>query len=193
LSRDDFIERSFNKSKSWGSKNVVEGSLKKFDAFCLDIYHKQSSELLQELRMSTGDELYHFLQDFINYMDKQGLKPKSIRTYFGFIKSYLRSQGIKTYHDDLKDLVRFPENIKEIPAPLTKENIRILLDGSKPDRKALYLTLISSGMRIGEALSLRKKNFDFTKDPVKITIPGKFTKTKQTRETYVSREAKMKY
>jgi hypothetical protein len=37
---------------------------------------------------------------------------------------------------------------------------------------------------------LRKKNFDFTKDPVKITIPGKFTKTKQTRETYVSREAK---
>jgi hypothetical protein len=45
-------------------------------------------------------------------------------------------------------------------------------------------------MRVGECLNLRKRDFDFTKDPVLVTIPAKFTKTKQARQTYVSREAK---
>ena len=52
------------------------------------------------------------------------------------------------------------------------------------------MTLLSSGMRIGEAVSLRKTDFDLSLDPLQITIQGKFTKTKQTRQTYVSSEAR---
>jgi integrase len=45
-------------------------------------------------------------------------------------------------------------------------------------------------MRLGEALSLRKKDFDFTKEPTMVSIQASFTKTREARETYISSEAK---
>jgi len=44
-------------------------------------------------------------------------------------------------------------------------------------------------MRIGEAVQLRKKDFDLTKKRIKITIPAIITKTKTGRTTFVSKEA----
>ena len=190
ITRDEFKERMFLKSNSIGSKSVLECSLTNFDEFCKKEYDTTADDIINKLRDNQGDELYHFLQDFINYMVKKNLSASSVRTYFSFIRTFLRSQGIKIHSEDIKDLIRFPTRIKDLLEPLTKEQIRILLDYSKPDRKALYLTLLSSGMRIGEALALRKKDFVLSTDPVKIRIPGIYTKTKQTRETFISSEAK---
>jgi len=144
--------------------------------------------IITDLKKNPSDRLYIFLNNFVGFMDNKS--PKTIRTYFGWVRSYLRCQGIKTDLDDLKDFVSFPTQIIERRKALTKEIIRKLLDNSKEQRKALYLTLLSSGMRVGEALALRKRDFDFTKDPVVISIPARNTKTKQGRETFISREAK---
>lgn len=190
LTREEFVEKFYNKSKSSGSKNVLLSSLKLFDSFCLKVYGDDSERLLDELRDDTSDALYHFLQDFIHYMGEKNLKPKSIASYFSTLRTYLRSQGIKISSDDVKDLISLPSIIQELRVPLTKDHLKLLLDYSKPDRKALYLTLLSSGMRIGEALSLRKSDFDLSSNPILITIQGRFTKTKQTRQTYISSEAK---
>jgi len=169
---------------------VLIAVLRAFDNFSSEVYGETSEKLLEKLRGDLGDALYNFLQDFINYMENKSLKPKTIASYFSTLRTYLRSQGIKISSDDVKDLIRLPEIIQELREPLTKEHLRLLLDYSKPERKALYLTLLSSGMRIGESLSLKKSDFDLTSEPVKITIPGRFTKTKQTRQTYISSEAK---
>lgn len=190
LTKEEFIEREFNKSKSVGSKSVVKSTLINFEEFCKKVYGMDSQIMLVELQKNQGDELYHFLQDFINFLAKKGLKGKTIRTYFSFLRTFLRTQGIKIYSEEVKGLIQFPTDIKEMPEPLTKNQIKILLDNSKEDRKALYLTLLSSGMRVSEALSLRKKDFDLSVNPVRIVIPGKNTKTKQTRETFISSEAK---
>ena len=123
-------------------------------------------------------------------MENKKLKPKTIASYFSTLCTFFRSQGLKTNPDDVRDLIRLPEIIQEIREPLTKEHLKLLLDYSKPDRKALYLTLLSSGMRIGEALSLRKIDFNLLSETIQITIPGRFTKTKQTHQTYISSEAK---
>ena len=56
--------------------------------------------------------------------------------------------------------------------------------------KALYLTLASSGMRIGEALRLQPEDLDLESDPVKVNIRGEYTKTGNKRVTFISREAK---
>ncbi|MEX0854679.1 MAG: tyrosine-type recombinase/integrase [Nitrosopumilaceae archaeon] len=190
LSREEFTNRAFQKSKSIGSKAVVESSLINFEEFCKNEYGQEQEKLLFQLKENQGDELYHFLQDFINFMSEKGLKSATIRAYFSFIRSYFRSQGIKVHSEDVKDLITFPVQVKEMLEPLSTEQVRILLDNSKPDRKALYLTLTSSGMRVSEALSLRKKDFDFSQDPVVLRIQGIHTKTKQTRETFCSSEAK---
>ena len=191
LTREEFVEKFYSKSKSSGSKSVLLSVLNNFDDFCHKVYQNDSEKLLEELRGDMGDALYNFLQDFINYMEEKNLKPKSIASYFSTLRTFLRSQGIKISSDDVKDLIRLPQIIQELREPLTKEHLRLLLDYSKPDRKALYLTLLSSGMRIGEAISLRKNDFDLSSDPIQITIPGRFTKTKQTRQTYISSEAKV--
>lgn len=156
----------------------------------MEVYGSDSENILKELRGDMGDALYNFLQDFINYLEEVKLKPKTIASYFSTLRTYLRSQGIKISSDDIKDLISLPIIVQELRVPLTKEHLKLLLDYSKPERKALYLTLLSSGMRIGEAISLRKSDFDLSSDPLLITIPGKFTKTKQTRQTYVSSEAR---
>jgi len=190
LTREEFVEKFYNKSKSSGSKSVLIAVLKLFDSFCSEVYGDNSENLLEKLRGEMGDALYNFLQDFINHMGEKKLKPKTIASYFSTLRTYLRSQGIKISSDDVKDLISLPTIIQELRVPLTKDHLKLLLDYSKPDRKALYLTLLSSGMRIGETLSLRKSDFDLSSDPVQITIQGKFTKTKQTRQTYISSEAK---
>ena len=47
-----------------------------------------------------------------------------------------------------------------------------------------------SGMRIGEVLQLKKKDFDMTKTPIEIHIPSFATKTKKSRITFVTRETR---
>lgn len=188
LSREEWLARIFRKSKAERSFRSARAALKAFDNFCLGKFGKDAQSIITDLKGNPGDQLYIFLNNFAGFMDDKS--PKTIRTYFGWIRSYLRSQGIKTDLDDLKDFVSFPTQIVERRKALTKETIRKLLDNSKEQRKALYLTLLSSGMRVGEALALRKRDFDFTKDPIVISIPARYTKNKQGRETFISSEAK---
>lgn len=44
-------------------------------------------------------------------------------------------------------------------------------------------------MRISEALSLKKINFHLDENPVRITLEAEHTKTKESRETYITSEA----
>jgi len=67
---------------------------------------------------------------------------------------------------------------------------RILLHTSIQG-KALFLTLSSSGMRIGEALKLKLEDFDFEKQPCQVNIRGEYTKTGNPRITFISSEAVM--
>jgi integrase len=52
------------------------------------------------------------------------------------------------------------------------------------------MTLKDSGMRIGEALHLRKRDIDLSSNPVKITIQANYTKTKRGRITFVTSETR---
>lgn len=193
----DWFSRVYQKSRSESSVKVAEAAINAFEAFCIHEYNKKPDTIINELGKSNDDRKYILLNNWISYLDeshpqhKQKKRdPSTIRAYFSFLKSYFRSQGIKLNSDDVKDFVQFPTKIKQPRKPLERETIKLILENSTVKRRALYLTLISSGMRIGEALALRKRDFDFTKDPVVIIIPGRFTKTKQTRETFISKEAK---
>lgn len=188
LSRQEWLDRTYRKSKSQRTLELAKAALKSFDVFCSERYGKDPKIIIVELRDNPGDRTYIFLNNFVSFMDNKS--PKTVQTYFGLVKSFLRTQGVKTDRDDIKEFVKLPTLLKVRRKPLTKEVIRKLLDNSKERRKALYLTLLSSGMRLGEALSLKKMDFDFTKDPVMVSIPASYTKTRESRETFISSEAR---
>jgi len=116
--------------------------------------------------------------------------PKTTKNIFGFIKSYLRQcHDIRISNEDVNDFITFPKGIKISKQPVTIEVLKIILNNSNPLRRALYLVLITSGMRLGEALQLVKSDFHFDENPVRISIRGETTKTREARDTFISFEA----
>ena len=71
---------------------------------------------------------------------------------------------------------------------MTLDDIQKILNGATPQRRALYLFLSSTGMRIQETLKLRKRDLDFSFERIMVRIAGKYTKTKNPRKTFVTKE-----
>lgn len=116
--------------------------------------------------------------------------PTTIQNYFNFIKSYLRlCYRIRISNLDVKDYMKFPKVRKEARRAMPIKVIKLIFGKAEPKQKALYSALISSGMRIGEALQLRKKDFHLDENPARISLKAEITKMKEARETYISREA----
>jgi integrase len=96
---------------------------------------------------------------------------------------------MKIHSEDVNAEIVRPQIAKEKRYPLGIGEIRKILDLSSPIRKAIYLTLLSSGLRIQELCQLRKRDFILSHSRLLIHIPAKYTKTKQERITFVSTEA----
>ena len=59
-----------------------------------------------------------------------------------------------------------------------------------PDEASvLFLVLTASGMRLGEALRLKRSDIDWGEELTEIKIPAEITKTKTSRRTYLTEEA----
>lgn len=87
LSREEWLERIFRKSKSQRSFRSARAALRTFDTFCVEKYGKDTQSIVTDLRKNPGDQLYIFLNNFVGFMDSKS--PKTIRTYFGWVRSYL--------------------------------------------------------------------------------------------------------
>jgi len=197
LTLQDWFAKVYQKSKSESSVKVAKSAINAFNSFCKHKYNKPIEEVIEELKIADDNARCIALNYFLSFLNSDHAElnqkkrdPSSILAYFSFLKSFLWSQGIKLNPDDVKHLIQFPTKNKISRKAIDRQTIKLILDNSSSRRKALYLSLTSSGMRDGEALSLRKRDFDFSQDPVLIKIPAKYTKTREARETYISNEAK---
>jgi integrase len=136
--------------------------LKQFSDFCQVKFNESDEEVLNELMKQTQDEriinAIDVIQLFINYLSKK-VKPQTVKAYLTHVYGYFNYRGIKISSLDRKS-IRYPRQIYEEKFPLSKEDIKSILDNSSYRRKTLYFVLLSSGMRIGETIALRKKDFD---------------------------------
>ena len=210
FSKENWLERVFRKSESERSKTVAKTAWNMFEAFCTyegKTEHEKITEYQNLANNGDNRSICLDLDKFVQFLNqdhpeiKQKRKfsvvpfrkksAKTIKNYFGFIKSYLRlCHAIKLTNEDIQDYIQFPKLRKEQRRPISIETLKKILNAKiDPTRKALYLVLISSGMRLGEALALRKKDFHLDEDPVRVTIEAELTKTKEGRETYISSEA----
>ena len=172
--------------------------IKNFSKFAGEKYKSTTEKICQELlqiKKTNGEEafidaLYQVLQDWINWNQSRGLGPYSLRTRFSYLRSFLYFLGIKTSPQDVKQLLKFPRKNKEERYPLKKEELRdlVLAQARYPKRQALYLACSSSGMRIGEALSICKQDLDFSQERIMVRIRPEYTKTREGRTTFLSKE-----
>lgn len=192
-SREAFLAKKFNKTKSENTRITYDQALKSFDRFTKEKFNKDATEeIIEDIKIiddkKRNDIVLDVLQQYVDWRQTQALA-STVKLHFNFIKNYFFYHGIKLYPQDIRDGITLPQKNKDLMHAVTKEEMRKILDNSSEKRKALYLTLLSSGMRIQEACALRKRDFDLTGKRVKITIPAKFTKRKIQRETYISKEA----
>jgi integrase len=217
FSEQDWLNDLYSSSESQRTIVIAKISLKTFDQFCnsqkltrmemIEKYQKwfkpdridgeRPDPDIQSICISLGKFVQFMNQeheDIIIYPKNSIIfkrkSPKTIKLYFSFIKSYLRKcHKIKLNTEDISDYIKFPKTLKDPRKPITLEQLKHIMTHASPERRALYYVLLSSGMRIGEALTLTPRSFDFTSSPVRVTIKAEHTKTREGRDTFVSSEA----
>ena len=167
----------------------------KFQEFCKKQHKMTPDALCKELlimkkqnEQEYTDTLYDILQEWIIASSKK-INPNSLRTEFSGVRAYIYYFGIKTDTQDINQLLSFPRIQREEKYPLKhKELLKIVNDQSRNKvRKALYLACSSSGMRIGEALQIKKSDLEF-KERIQVNIRPEYTKTQTGRSVFVSKE-----
>lgn len=148
-------------------------------------------QLLDEYLASGPDHLQDFME-FSAALSHQDTPPHTARVRFIIWKEFLAEQGIEIRTRDLKRIrTKLPKgSSRTVERDLDHEVLRILVQHMDIKGKALFLTLASSGMRIGEALALTFNDIDLDQNPVFIQIRGENTKTGDQRFTFIGREAK---
>lgn len=182
---------------------ILSHSYSTVSAYRLAIYNKNKSGFRDFLQQKYNiDELeftdrvkqekfdvYAILRNFVVFLDQNNYKPKSITTRLTAVKGYLRFIGLRIYAEDCKHIIKIPKNIKESEVALTKELLLRLLRNIPPRLQTVILVLSSSGMRIGELVQLKLSDINFTTTPTTIRLRAQITKTRNSRETFITSEA----
>ncbi|MGI0021687.1 MAG: tyrosine-type recombinase/integrase [Nitrososphaeraceae archaeon] len=194
--KESYVEKIAN--DPIGTQRNKLYSIRNLERFVESKHHEALDDIINQLLALSTDErqtaLYDILQDWINWNYARRVNNSTTRAMFSFLRRYLYYRGMKTDPQDIKENLRFGKKRDEERYPLSKKEYQEILNyfSRNPKRQALYLVLGSSGMRIGEALRLRKKDLDFARTRVKVNIHADITKTKAGRTTYISKEAEEK-
>jgi integrase len=134
--------------------------------------------------------LYTLLDGFVTFLISLNLSISSIKLYVAGLRSYLAYYDIDVVPSKFKRKVKMPKAYREDEEALDVQDIRnILLVCNNRRLKAYILVLASGGFRAVEALAIRLKDIDFTSSPTKIHVRKEYSKTRVSREVYISDEA----
>jgi len=183
-----YLDSLYVISHSGSTVHIYRSAINHFKKFVQKQYSKSLEEVVSELKDNQLDQ-YEILKEFVIYLDKTGKKPASIKIWVGGAKGFLRHCGIKIYSEDFQMKVRLPKIHHQREEPLTKEILVRLLNNVPVKIRTMILCAIASGMRIGEIVQFKLSDVDFESNPTKIRLRAEITKTRETRETFLTSEA----
>ena len=210
---DTNTREEYLRSKSAiNTRKMAESSLIQFGRFTELEYGKTPEQIMIDLKDNDNalEKIYTVLNKWITWLGQdhpdvityrgrhknikktfKAIHPNTQKQYLNHITGFLEDVGgFEINSRRLRKRVRLPTAEEEDPEPLTKRDLRILLDNCSPQKKTMLMVMKDSGMRISEVLQLQKKHFDTTKTPIEIHIPSFATKTKKARTTFVTRETR---
>jgi len=116
---------------------------------------------------------------------------QSARQQLTYTVKFLRAYGVNILKDDIQDIKRETKGgATTIDRVMDHNVICKALKGSDVRSRALILTLASSGMRVGECLSLKMSDIDMNMTPTMINIRAENSKNGLARYTFISSEAR---
>ena len=127
---------------------------------------------------------------FLNAL--KGFAPLTIKLRVSNVKTFLIENDVEFSQKFWKKINRLIKGSRALTLDRipTKPEFKKILMHMPVHGKALYLTLESSGMRIGEALHINIEDLNLEETPVRIQIRGEITKSGNSRHAFVSSEAK---
>lgn len=182
--RNEFINR-YDRQKT---QCLAVTALKAWDDF-LATKNYNEGDLFFELRKpESKTRRYIILDQFVQFC-KQDKFPTTIRTYFNYVKGWLKYNEVELDNDKIKTDIKFPKPVRDRVRGVDRTMIRGLIEMCNQFYKGLWYVLAYTAMRISEALNMKWAWIDFAVSPLKITIPGRYTKTGQERITFAGGEA----
>jgi len=128
---------------------------------------------------------------FSTCLVRESVSKQSARQQLTYAVKFLRAHGINILKDDIQDLKREAKGgAATVDRVMTADVICKALKGSDVRSRALILVLASSGMRIGECLSLSMSDIDLNMTPTMINIRAENSKNGQGRYSFITPEAK---
>lgn len=122
---------------------------------------------------------------------RESVSKQSARQQLTYAVKFLRAHGVNILKDDIQDIKREAKGgAATIDKVMDHNVICKALKGSDIRSRALILVLASSGMRIGELLSLSMSDVDLNTNPAMINIRAENSKNGQGRFTFLTSEAK---
>jgi integrase len=172
------------------NKNTAKNYRQSIRLFFRSVYGEGDFRAQAEQYFEEDRDYERDLQDFLTSLN--GRPPKTIRLRISCVKMFLLENNMELSQKSWRRLRRRIKGnrARTIDTVPSNEELKRIVHHLPINGKALYLTLASSGMRIGEALQLQLDDVDLTTDPVKMTIRGEYTKTGNPRIAFVSNEAK---
>jgi integrase len=186
LIEDETLKKWLNEFNKETTQRVYSSSIRKFKK---NLGIKDIGEYLESKPDFTAD-----IKKFLHSLE--GRPSKTISSYVGALKVFLTDHNIKFEENNWRKLKRRGLMPKRVIAETrdkspTKRQLKKILNYLDIKGKALVLFLISSGCRIGEALSLKEEDFNFNSEPPSVHLRGKYTKAGiGERTVYFSFEAR---
>jgi len=188
-SKEDFL-----KHKSKSSENTLiyyRFIFKSIEKFCISKYDSSLENIIEELTVveNPQEQVENMIQTYIDELELEGKPHSTVSSYSCIAKNYLKYRRVKFDKDELESSLDFKKEIKSEKYPLTKEDIKTLLDHASFESRAKILLQTGSGFRISELLTLRK--CDINKDLERFTaiIRAECAKNGIERVTIISSEA----
>ncbi|WNZ29414.1 MAG: tyrosine-type recombinase/integrase [Candidatus Bathyarchaeota archaeon] len=175
------------------NKNTKRNLKRAILEFFISVYQQANPNQLDELADKYFSEQRDHERDVEVFLKSlNGQAPLTVKLKISNVKTFLMENDIELTQKFWRKINRRIKGSRALTLDKVPSNkqLRKVLSHMPIHGKALSLLLSSSGMRLGEALGITLKDIDLQKEPVRIEISGKITKTGNSRYAFASREAK---
>jgi integrase len=172
-------------NRNTASAKVIAVYFRDYDRFNAG----QTDKLVGQLKAKKVD-VYKHLNAFVSFLLNKGtLSPRTIGFTIKAIKNFLTVCDVVIVDQKFRLNVKWAKAVKTEKQALERADVTKIISACEDIRLRTFVNfLASTGCRSTESLMLRLQDFDFTKTPIRVNIPGENTKTKQDRHTYLTGE-----
>lgn len=142
------------------------------------------------LELENGDR--NLSNDMITYADALADKPPlTARSRLAAVKEFFVENGYDLTPRDVRNIRRrVPKGYAQTEeSEMSRGTLKAILQHCDLRGRAIFLMLVSSGMRVGEAIQITLTDIDLEKRPARIRIRAAYTKTREARTAFMSEEA----